>query len=91
MKRVLIIAACIIGIHFFLTWLWRHSLLMFIAGLIAVILIALFAILRSRKASANKAVEKPAPRHMGPGPDADERSIHEQTVRVNQALRLDPG
>jgi hypothetical protein len=89
-KRALIVAAFVFIILIF-AWVLHHSLQMFVAGLAAGFLIVFFIGWSSRKGSADKAAGEQALRNMRPGPDADERSIHEQTASANQALRLDPG
>jgi hypothetical protein len=88
-KQFPIVAASVFAV-LFLAWLWSQSLPMFIVGAAVGFLIAFFIMWNSRKKSSDIAADESVRRRTDLNLDAEERSIHEQTARANQALRLDP-
>jgi hypothetical protein len=92
-NRILIIAACALA-GLFVAWLLPGplTLLAALAGIIvgvgAGIIAASFLIARSRGENPKEVVKEVVRQAVQPDPGAEERPIHEQLIRTNQALRL---
>jgi hypothetical protein len=89
-KKVLMILACIFA-GCLIARFGPGSSLRYILGFLVSIVLIFFVVYFPSRGGKAKSSEKPLPSSMKPDADREERSIHENTARMNQSLRLESG